>query len=53
MVSIIAEEAFYDLDSPVVRITTDHIPLPASDVLEDATIPSVTRIVDTVTRSLD
>ncbi|MCY4621473.1 MAG: alpha-ketoacid dehydrogenase subunit beta [bacterium] len=53
VVSIIAEEAFYDLDSPVVRITTDHIPLPASDILEDATIPSVTRIVDTVTRSLD
>lgn len=53
VVSIIAEEAFYELDSPIVRITTDHIPLPASDVLEDATIPSVTRIVDTVTRSLD
>ncbi|MDE0137934.1 MAG: alpha-ketoacid dehydrogenase subunit beta [bacterium] len=53
VVSIIAEEAFYDLDSPVVRITTDHIPLPASDILEDATIPSVARIVDTVTRSLD
>ena len=53
VVSIIAEEAFYDLDSPVVRITTDHIPLPASDILEDATIPSVTRIVDRVTRSLD
>ncbi|MDE0369673.1 MAG: alpha-ketoacid dehydrogenase subunit beta [bacterium] len=53
VVSIIAEEAFYDLDSPVVRITTDHIPLPASDILEDATIPSVARIVDTVIRSLD
>lgn len=53
VVSIIAEEAFYDLDSPVVRITTDHIPLPASDILEDATIPSVARIVETVIRSLD
>ena len=53
VVSIIAEEAFYDLDSPVVRIVTDHIPLPASDILEDATIPSAARIVDTVTRSLD
>ena len=53
VVSIIAEEAFYDLDSPVVRITTDHIPLPASDILEDATIPSVARIVETVIRTLD
>lgn len=53
VVSIIAEEAFYDLDSPIVRITTDHIPLPASDILEDATIPSTDRIVDTVVRSLD
>lgn len=53
VVSIIAEEAFYDLDSPIVRITTDHIPLPAADILEDASIPSPDRIVDTVVRSLD
>ena len=53
VVSIIAEEAFYDLDQPIVRITTDHIPLPSSDVLEDATIPSVSRIVATVERAID
>src|SRR3546814_1263046 len=29
LVSIIADEAFYDLDGPPVRITTPHIPLPA------------------------
>lgn len=51
--SIIMEEAFFDLDQPVVRITTDHIPLPSADALEDATIPSAERIVDIVSRTLD
>ncbi len=46
--SIVAEEAFYDLDGPIVRITTPHIPLPSADALEDATIPSVDRIVETI-----
>ena len=41
IVSIVADEAFYDLDGPPVRITTPHIPLPASDALEDMAIPSV------------
>jgi pyruvate dehydrogenase E1 component beta subunit len=52
LVSIIADEAFYDLDGPPVRITTPHIPLPAADVLEDLALPSVDRIADTVRRSL-
>jgi pyruvate/2-oxoglutarate/acetoin dehydrogenase E1 component len=50
--SIVADEAFFDLDGPVVRVTTPHIPLPSADVLEDAAIPSVERIVDGVRRSL-
>ncbi len=50
--SIVADEAFWDLDGPVVRITTPHIPLPASDVLEDLAIPSVDRIATTVRESL-
>ena len=53
VVSIIAEEAFYDLDAPMIRITTDHIPLPSADILEDATIPSAARIVETLERTLD
>ena len=52
IVSIVADEAFYDLDGPPVRITTPHIPLPASDLLEDLAIPSVARIADRVKRSL-
>ncbi len=51
--SIVAEECFWSLDAPIVRITTPHVPLPAADRLEDATIPSVERIVDTVRRSMD
>ncbi|MGH2697593.1 MAG: alpha-ketoacid dehydrogenase subunit beta [Actinomycetota bacterium] len=48
--SIVAEEAFYDLDGPIVRITTPHVPLPAAEALEDATLPTVERIVATVLR---
>jgi pyruvate dehydrogenase E1 component beta subunit len=46
--SIVAEERFFDLDGPIVRITTPHIPLPAADSLEDLAIPSVDAIVDKV-----
>ena len=51
--SIVADECFYDLDGPIVRITTPHIPLPAADALEDAAMPSVERIVDTIRRRID
>jgi pyruvate dehydrogenase E1 component beta subunit len=50
--SIVADEAFWDLDGPIVRITTPHIPLPAADHLEDLAIPSAARIVDKVRRVL-
>jgi len=53
LVSIVADEAFYDLDGPPVRITTPHIPLPASDILEDLALPSVDRVADRVQRSLN
>src|SRR4051794_14863127 len=53
IVSIVADEAFYDLDGPPVRITTPHIPLPAADALEDAVLPTVERIAETVRRSLE
>ncbi|HTK33806.1 MAG TPA: pyruvate dehydrogenase complex E1 component subunit beta [Caulobacteraceae bacterium] len=52
IVSIVADEAFYDLDGPPVRITAPHIPLPAADLLEDMVIPSVDRVVETVRKSL-
>jgi len=53
IVSIVADEAFYDLDGPPVRITTPHIPLPAADILEDIALPTVERIVERVRRSMN
>jgi acetoin:2,6-dichlorophenolindophenol oxidoreductase subunit beta len=52
IVSIVADEAMYSLDAPMVRITTPHIPLPSAAALEDLAIPSVERIVATVSRRL-
>ncbi len=49
--SIVAEECFYDLDGPIVRITTPHVPLPAADALEDNAVPTVDRIVETIRRT--
>jgi len=53
IVSLVADEGFYSLDAPLVRITTPHIPLPSAAVLEDIAIPTVDRIVDTIRRRLD
>ncbi len=53
IVSLVADEGFYSLDAPLVRITTPHIPLPSAAALEDLAIPSVDKIVETVTRRLD
>ena len=51
--SIVAEERFWDLDMPIIRITTPHIPLPSADELEDMALPSVERIFETVRRGVD
>jgi pyruvate dehydrogenase E1 component beta subunit len=53
IVSIVADEGFYSLDAPLVRITTPHVPLPSAAILEDAAIPTVERIVETVRRRLE
>jgi len=50
--SIVADELFWSLDGPIVRITTPHMPLPAADNLEDITIPSVDRIYSKVKQVL-
>jgi pyruvate dehydrogenase E1 component beta subunit len=51
--SIVAEELFWDLDGPIVRVTTPHIPLPSADALEDAILPSAARVVDAVRNLVD
>ena len=51
--SIVAEDHFFDLDGPIVRITTPHIPLPAADALEDLAIPSAASIAERVSATMD
>ncbi len=46
--SIVAEECIWDLDGPIVRVTTPHIPLPAAAELEDLAIPDPARVVEAV-----
>ena len=48
--SLVAEEAFWDLDGPIMRVTTPHIPLPAEGGLEDLAMPSVEKVVEAVTK---
>jgi pyruvate/2-oxoglutarate/acetoin dehydrogenase E1 component len=51
--SIVAEEMFWSLDGPIVRVTTPHVPLSAADNLEDAVLPNPARIVEQVRRLVD
>jgi pyruvate/2-oxoglutarate/acetoin dehydrogenase E1 component len=50
--SIVGDEAFWDLDGPITRITTPHIPLPSADSLEDLVIPTVDRIATEVEKAM-
>ncbi len=52
LTSVVADECFYDLDGPIVRVTTPHVPLPAADALEDLALPSPSLIADTVRRRI-
>ena len=51
--SLVAEELFWDLEGPIIRVTTPHIPLPSADCLEDAVRPSVEKIVSSVVELVD
>ena len=51
--SIVAEELFWDLDGPIVRVTTPHVPLAAANNLEDAQLPSADRIIARVRELVD
>jgi pyruvate/2-oxoglutarate/acetoin dehydrogenase E1 component len=41
----IVEQAFYDLDAPVARVCTAEVPVPYPQHLEEAALPSPSRIV--------
>ncbi len=53
LASIVADEGFWNLDGPVVRITTPHIPLPSAEALEDMSLPTADRIYETVRKTMD
>lgn len=53
LVSIVVEEAFELLRAPPIRVTTPHVPLPAAAQLEDATVPTVARVIDAARALLD
>ncbi|MEZ7237133.1 pyruvate dehydrogenase complex E1 component subunit beta [Rhodococcus sp. GXMU-t2271] len=44
----IVEEAFYDLDAPVVRVCSEEVPVPYARHLEQAAIPQPEKIVAAV-----
>jgi pyruvate dehydrogenase E1 component beta subunit len=46
--SQIMENGFYDLDGPVQRVCSAEVPIPYSGHLEDAALPQVETIVNTV-----
>ena len=46
LASVIAEGAFYDLDSPVMRMGAMHVPIPFSPPLEDLTVPTEKMVFD-------
>jgi pyruvate dehydrogenase E1 component beta subunit len=50
--AIAVDECFWDLDGPIHRITTPHVPLPAADSLEDLVIPSAELVAATVEKAL-
>jgi pyruvate dehydrogenase E1 component beta subunit len=52
IVSIIQEEAFDDLDAPVLRVTQADVPMPYAKNLEQLAKPSADRVVDACNRVL-
>lgn len=50
--SLVAEELFWNLDGPIVRVTTPHIPLASADSLEDHLLPTTDGIVRAIRNSL-
>jgi pyruvate dehydrogenase E1 component beta subunit len=48
---VLAEKAIFDLQGPVLRVTGYDVPYPYWQI-EDAYMPSVTRVVDAARRVL-
>jgi pyruvate dehydrogenase E1 component beta subunit len=48
LAAVIADGAFWELDAPVKRLAAMDVPIPFSPVLEDLTVPTPERLVETV-----
>jgi pyruvate dehydrogenase E1 component beta subunit len=53
LASIIAEEAFYDLDAPIRRVASACVPLPFAANLEEAVVPTAAKVTTVVHEVLD
>jgi pyruvate dehydrogenase E1 component beta subunit len=47
LAAVVAEEAFWHLDAPVARLGAMDVPIPFSPVLEDETVTTPDRVVET------
>lgn len=47
LAAVISEEAFFDLDGPVIRMGAMHVPIPFSPPLEDLTVPTEKSVFET------
>lgn len=50
--ALIMEEAFFELDAPVARVCSREVPVPYAKHMEDATLPTVERIVSAAKATL-
>ncbi len=50
LTSILVEEAFDSLDAPIIRVTTEPIPLPSTPTLERLARPGVERTLEAIRR---
>ena len=48
LAAVVAEDAFWHLDAPVVRLGAMDVPIPFSPVLEDQTVPTPERVAKAV-----
>jgi pyruvate dehydrogenase E1 component beta subunit len=48
----IMEQAFFDLDGPVVRVCSEEVPMPYAKHLEDAALPQRPKVVTAVRQAL-
>jgi pyruvate/2-oxoglutarate/acetoin dehydrogenase E1 component len=50
LAAVVAEDAFWHLDAPVLRLAAMDVPIPFSPVLEDETVPTPERLAEAARR---